>query len=183
MTASAKTPERMWDKLGECRFFLKKMTESEHAKETQDFLYYLSAFMAAFRTVAYRLYGVTENRSGISAKLALRDKLHGHPEINFLLASTNVELHEDGVMVFPRFTVRSAGPGTEAADRFASRFLSRYGWRQGHGVVIEQTGGWQFDGNPKNIHDLCEEALEAIKVFLRQALEGPKATPAQPTVG
>src|SRR6267378_908698 len=100
MTARAKNPERVLDKVRECRFFLVQMADYEELLDSEKFLFCLSAFMSAFR-----LYGVTENRLGEAAKHRLKHQLHGHSEINFLILRTNVELHEDGAVVFQRFTV------------------------------------------------------------------------------
>lgn len=170
MAARAKNPERVLDKARECRFFLTQMAEYEKAKDTEKFLYCLSAFMSAFRTIAFRLYGVAENRHGIPAKHALKSQLHSNQEIAFLLERTNVELHEDGVVVFQRFTVRAADPSPATRERFAGRFVSRWGWREGQGAVISRLDGWQFAENPKNLVELCHDALEAMEMFIRQVL-------------
>lgn len=72
MGEKAKNPDRVFEKARESRFFLERMAEYEKALDIEKFLYYLSAFLSAFRTTAYRLYGVTEDRSGKPASGSLR---------------------------------------------------------------------------------------------------------------
>lgn len=171
MTASAKNPERVLDKVRECHFFLVQMAGYEGAADTEKFLYCLSAFMSAFRTIANRLYGVAENKLGIAVKHALKERLHDHPEIRFLIERTNVELHEDGVVVFQRFSVHPMdNPSRWMRDRFAARYVSRWGWREGRGMVISKQEGWRFAENPKNLIELCHDGLEAIETFIREIL-------------
>lgn len=179
MIAKAKNPERVLDKVRECRFFLVHMDYYEKALDTEKFLYCLSAFMSAFRTIVFRLYGVTENRLGKAAEHRLKDQLYSHSEINFLIARTNVELHEDGVVVFQRFTVHASDPVPSVADRFgrdADRFGSRFGSRYGDGVVVRRAVGWQFAENSKNLIELCHDALEAMEGFIRQVLTTDPST-------
>ncbi len=56
MAANATNPERVVDKV------------REQDLDTDKFLYCLSAFLSAFRTISFRLYGVAENRLGKDAK-------------------------------------------------------------------------------------------------------------------
>ena len=110
MVARAKNPDRVLDKVREARFFLVQMASYEQALDTEKFLYCLNAFISAFRTIAFRLYGVTENLSGPGGKRTLKCQLHGHAEIKFPVERTNVELHEDGVVVFQRYTTQVSSP-------------------------------------------------------------------------
>ncbi len=179
MTARAKNPERVLDKVHECRFFLVQMADHEELLDTEKFLFCLSAFMSAFRTIAFRLYGVTENRLGEASKHRLKDRLHSHSEVNFLIMRTNVELHEDGAVVFQRYTVHASDSVPMVADRFgrdADRFASRFGSRYGQGVVIRRAAGWQFAENSKNLIELCHDALEAMEGFIRQVLTTEPST-------
>ncbi len=68
MAANATNPERVVDKVRECQFFLVQMADCEQDLDTDKFLYCLSAFLSAFRTISFRLYGVAENRLGKDAK-------------------------------------------------------------------------------------------------------------------
>jgi hypothetical protein len=181
MTANAKNPDRVFDKARECRFFLVQMAEYEKVLDIEKFLYCLSAFLSAFRTTAYRLYGVTENRKGKSASHALQNQLHTHTEIGFLIQRSNVEVHEDGVLVHQRFTVhvtasipdRWKSNWAPDTDRWPNRFTSRFG----DVVGIRRALGWQFAGNPKNLIELCHDALNAMEEYARQALvSAPSAT-------
>ena len=172
--AGARNPQRVQDKVREARFFLVEMATYERAFDTEKFLYCLSAFMSAFRTIAFRLYGVTENVKGVTAKNALRSQLHGHTHIKFLIERTNVELHEDGVVVFQRYyTAVSSSetlPWGTNLRRRDERFRSRFGSRYSEAVVVRQPAGWQFAGSSKNLIELCHDALEAMEGFIRQVL-------------
>jgi hypothetical protein len=174
MSANAKNPDRVFDKVRECRFFLEQMTAYERTQEIDKFLYCVSGFLSAFRTVAYRMYGVIENKKGKQARRALQNRLHIHPEIGFLIQRSNVEVHEDGVLVYPRFIVQVTASIPDrwkskwAADnsKWQSRFTSRFD----DVVGVRRAPGWQFAGNPKNLVDLCCDALTAMEECAQQAL-------------
>jgi len=158
----------------ECRFFLEQMAAYERTQEIDKFLYCVSAFLSAFRTVAYRMYGVTENSKGKPASRALQNQLHIHPEIGFLIQRSNVEAHEDGVLVCPRFTVQVTA---SIPDRWKSKWApdnskwqSRFTSRYGDAVGVRRAPGWQFAGHAKNLVDLCSDALTAMEQCARQAL-------------
>ena len=167
VTANAKNPERVFDKARECHFFLVQMADCEKALDAEKFLYNLSAFMSAFRTAANRLCGVTENKRGEAASRILRSQLHHHPEIGFLLGRSNVEVHEDGVVVHQRYTVHVT---TSVPDRWEPIWQPESKSRFSDVVGIRRAAGWQFLGNPKNLIELCYEALAAIEEYARQAL-------------
>lgn len=174
MVARAKNPDRVLDKVREARFFLVQMAGYEQALDTEKFLYCLSAFMSAFRTIAFRLYGVTENIRGAGAKRILKDQLYGHWEIKFLLERTNVELHEDGVVVFQRYTAQVSSPEpsrwTWGARLDVNRFRSHFGSRYSEAVIVRRAAGWQFAGSSKNLIELCHDGVEAMEGFIRQVL-------------
>jgi len=180
VTASAKNPDRVFDKVRECHFFLIQMAEFEKALDIEKFLYCLSAFLSAFRTIANRQYGVTENRKGKPASLALQNQLHTHAEIGFLIQRSNVEVHSDGVLVHQKFKVHVTASIPDSwksnwapdTDRWQDRFTP-----SGDVVGIRRAVGWQFAGNPKDLIELCHDALNAIEEYARQALvSAPSAT-------
>ncbi len=174
MYTGARIPERVVDKVRECRFFLARMADHEGVGETENFLFCLSAFLSAFRSIAYRLYGLTEMQRGEVAKVALKNQLHAHPQIGFLIGKSNVEIHEDGVTVLQRCTV-SVGNSitTKWPSRFWSRrterWPSRFESRFQKGVQIHVTvKDWQFEGNQSNLIVLCHDALDEMENFIRQ---------------
>jgi hypothetical protein len=180
MRENAKSPDRVFDKARECRFFLVQMAEYERALDIEKFLYCLSGFLSAFRTITYRLYGVTENRKGKPASRALQNELHSHPEIGFLIQRSNVEVHSDGIVVHQKFTVHvsasipdrwksSWAPDT---DRWPDRFAP-----SNDSVEIRRAIGWQFVGNPKNLIELCFDALNAMEEYARQAMVSASSKP------
>ena len=120
MHPGASIPERVYDQVRECRFFLARMADYESARDTESFLFCLSAFLSAFRSITFRLYGVTEKQRGKAAKVMLWKKLRAHPQIGFLVARSNVEIHEDGVKVWQRYTV---SVGDSISDRWPSRWV------------------------------------------------------------
>jgi hypothetical protein len=141
MYPKATNPDSIVRKLHECRFFLVQMAEHELTLDSEKFQYCLSAFLCSFRTCAYRCYGVTEHKRGKPASRDLRLQLRNHPEIGFLLSRTNVEIHEDGVVV--------------------QQLYRTYG----DAVIVRHALGWRFEGNPKNLIELCHDALEAMQKF------------------
>jgi hypothetical protein len=177
---NATNPDRVFDKVRECRFFLEQMANYEKAQDIDKFLFCVSAFLSAFRTVAYRLFGVTQNRKGRPASLALQDQLHTHAEIGFLIQRAIVEIHSDGVMVYPRLTVhvtasipdRWKSKWVPDTNKWQSRFTSRYG----DVVGVRRAPGWQFGGNPKNLIELCSDALNAMEECARQSLAPAAST-------
>jgi len=64
MYQKAKNPDRIVEKIYECRYFLALMADYEEKLDAEKLLYCLSAFLSAFRTSAFRLYGVTEHKLG-----------------------------------------------------------------------------------------------------------------------
>jgi len=148
------------------------------ARDTQKFLFCLSAFLNAFRTITFRLYGVTEHKHGRAKARLLLGQLVDHPEIGFLIRQRDVEVHEDGTLVYERFTVHPADTVPQFTDKYTDkygdkytdRFASRFGTRTGPSVVIRYVGGWQFAGNPKNLMELSRDALDAIGGFIREVL-------------
>ena len=158
------------EKIREARFFLQQMGIYEKALDTEKLFYCLSAFLSAFRTITFRLYGVTEHKHGKEKAQLLLSQLKSHPDIAFLMTRRDVEVHADGALVFERFTVHAADPVPQFVDKYADRFASRFGPRYypQAGVVIRPAGGWQFGGNPKNLIELGRNALSAIEEFIRQ---------------
>jgi hypothetical protein len=173
--ANARNPQSVSDKARECRFFLLQMAEYEKQLDTDKFLFCLSAFLSAFRTAAYRLYGVAKTKSGKEASHALQDQLHRHSEIGFLLESANVEVHEDGVVVYHRFRIQASAttPDRWNAPRWApkpSKWQSRFTPRYNKVAGVQLVEGWQFAGNSKNISELCHDALMALEEIFRRTL-------------
>jgi hypothetical protein len=142
MYQKAKNPESIVQKIYECRFFLVQMAEYELTSDSEKFLYCLSAFLSSFRTCAYRCYGVTEHKRRKPASRDLKLQMRNHPEIGFLLSRTNVEVHEDGVVVQQLYKI------------------------YGDAVIVRHGLGWRFEGNPKNLIELCRDALEAMRKFV-----------------
>jgi hypothetical protein len=170
MYQKAKNPARIVEKIYECRFFLTQMADYEEKLDCEKFLYCLSAFLSAFRTVAFRSYGVTEDKFGKSASHALQLQFRNHPEIGFLLSRTNIEVHEDGVIIHQQYTmevVEKASPrwGSRTAPE-PTRWRSLNKSRYGEAVVVRRATGWQFAGNRKNLIELCRDALAAMQGFV-----------------
>jgi hypothetical protein len=153
MYQKAKNPDRIVEKIYECRYFLALMADYEEKLDAEKLLYCLSAFLSAFRTSAFRLYGVTEHKLGRPASRALQTQLRSHPEIGFLLSRTNVEVHEDGVVVHPQYALEVIeGASSRWAPKMVrdpSRWRSLNRSRYGEAVVARRAAGWQFAGNPR----------------------------------
>jgi hypothetical protein len=173
MHPGARNPQGVVDKMSECRFFLVLMADYERGGETQKFLHCLSAFLSSFRSIAYRLYGVTEAQRGKAAKIALRDQLHAHPKIGFLIGRSNVEIHEDGVKVWQRYNVsvgdsiRTKWPPrwSRRTERWPPRFEPRFRQTVQTQVTVVD---WQFEGYHSNLIELCHDALNEMEHFMRE---------------
>src|SRR5437016_13195392 len=96
MYSGTSIPERVFDKVRECRFFFARMADYESAEGIENFLFCFSAFLSAFRSIAYKLYGVTEKQRGKDEKITLKKELHKHPQVGCVIGSSNVEGHGDG---------------------------------------------------------------------------------------
>lgn len=102
----ATEPERIPEKVRECHFFLDLMASSESgANVNEEFLFYYSAFLCGFRTLAYRLGGVIKKREGSSGAKAFWHELDDDRDIAFVTRARDLEVHGNG------FTVWSMVPG------------------------------------------------------------------------
>jgi hypothetical protein len=129
----------------------------------------LSAFLASFRTSADRLTGAALATKGVSVSAQLKS-----PNIVLLRNRANCELHGDGALVWPRYKVNlSSSPGGRFyrdRSRWASRWQSR--WRPRSLDHIEtQLLGWQFDGNTRDLVELCEESLCELETIARSVFQ------------
>jgi hypothetical protein len=184
MHENAKTWESVQQKLREARFFLVLMADHEQALATEGFFFGVSAFLSAFRSIAYKLYGVTENKLGKQAKVDLMRDLHTHPLIGFLIESSNTEVHSDGVRLWQRYTIHYEeripsrwGSRFIRKPRFASRFKTPY-----KGLKVSYRAiDWQFEERPTNLIELCHDALDAIEEFARQVLNAEPVATQGPT--
>lgn len=102
----AMKPEAIPGKIRECRFFLRLMShaneeqKNEEQKNDEDFCFFYSAFICAFRTIAYRLSGVVGHRGGEGAADALWKKLRSDRNARYLIDTVAVhEIHGDGTAV------------------------------------------------------------------------------------
>jgi hypothetical protein len=156
------------------------MAEHENATDHEKFLFNVSAFMSAFRTVAYRLYGVTEKKGGKAAKEALEYRVQNCAQVDFLISRTNLEMHGDGTVVLRKYMLKKIPGqiGRRPRTRFESREKSR--WPNVHGVRVRQTDGWQFIENPQNLIVFCTEALAAMDTVVEEILSGPSPKSGQP---
>ncbi len=111
MKSGAKNPSGVLEKINECGFFLDLMSSYEHSGQIKSLLYCLSAFLSAFRSIIFRLSGVTSHPPYVGAKTLLKAYLQAHPQVTFLRDASNVEVHEDGVTVWPQFRLGDYAQG------------------------------------------------------------------------
>jgi hypothetical protein len=107
MNYRATNPARVGDKINECRFFLAQMADHEKAGDIEKFMYCLSAFLSSFRSGAFRLIGVVHTVRGKTGRDGLLVQLKSKTDIWFLKDRTDLEVHGDGAIVWPRYTRRS----------------------------------------------------------------------------
>jgi len=179
MRYTATNPDRIADKARECRFFLVQMAEHEERMDIEKFLYCLSAFLSAFRSTIYRSFGVAQTRKGNAAARKFRDDLYKNADIQFLKDTTDLEVHGDGAKVWQEYRVSLTGPtpgrwgrsgGRWGEPKNEGRLSSRYSSTGGMTQVLREPAGWRFDGHPKNLVELCHDALEAVEAAVRTIL-------------
>jgi hypothetical protein len=162
-SVKATNPEALAHIVRQSRYFLAQMAEQELAGDTEKFRFHLSAFLFSFRTIAFRLYGITEVRLGEEAKRKLKARLEDHPELAFLFRRRNEEVHGDGPVVWQRIAL-------SVADSISS-MINASGPEEdvvgGRTVLID---GWQFDGNSRKVIELCHDNLNVLEKFVREVL-------------
>jgi hypothetical protein len=149
-TYTANDPKQVVYKLNECRYFLDQMGTHDKAGETEQFKYALSAFLKSFRSIGYRLCGVTKNN-------ALLSQLKAHPTIAFLYDKANLEVHGDGPTIWKRFNIQIADN-----MRYESRFYSTLQTQAITGT------DWQFSDHSSNLLTLCRGGFVEMESTVKQ---------------
>jgi len=111
----ATRPECIPEKVDECKFFLGMMDAHKERKPIREFLWYLSAFLCAYRSLWGRLVGVVKHRKGSDDAQALEERLHSDRDIDWLRKLRNLDVHGDGVTVWvppPFGNPLEFGPGS-----------------------------------------------------------------------
>lgn len=88
------------EKVDECKFFLGMMDTYKETTPIREFLWYLSAFLCAYRSLSYRLLGVVRHRKGSDDAKALGETLRSDRDIDLLRRLRDLEVHGDGVTVW-----------------------------------------------------------------------------------
>ena len=70
---TASNPQRVLDKVQECRRALARMEQIDRAGTEQEFLDSFAHFLESFRTVTQRFYGVVKTQSGRPRMKALEE--------------------------------------------------------------------------------------------------------------
>ncbi len=160
---------RVWEKLRESRFFLTLMRDYEG--DPEKFGFCLSAFLSAFRSIAYRLARYTKITQGVQARNGLMALLGSQPDIAFLTQARNVEVHEDGVVISRMFSYSFADSDPE---RWRSRWdpwPNRWESRPGPPQVQLRHRWWQFaNRTAQDLVDLCSACLNETEEIVRQTL-------------
>jgi hypothetical protein len=181
----ATNPQRVLDKLVECRKRWEEMAQLERCGHTEQFLHSLSAFLESFRTIANRLYGVVESQSGRSAMKALESQLNRHPQIGFLIDRAILEAHGNGAVIWKRYNISVS----ETMQKYPSRLRSRFGdatrwvrFRSRFEPAVVQTqavvgADWQFAGNSANLLELCRIGLDEIEELVKKSISLAQPTP------
>jgi len=184
---TATNPQRILDKARECRYFLNEMSEHEKAGDTDKFMFSLSAFLKSFRSIAYRLYGVTENQSDRDQMKALEKRLNDHPHIGFLIDRANLEVHGDGAVIWKRFNISVSDdmqqkwpPRLRSRFGDATRWMPRFRSRFEPATVRTQTvagSDWQFAGNAEGLLELCRNGLDEIEELVKKDISFVQRNP------
>jgi hypothetical protein len=175
--------ERIKTKLAECEFFLGKMHESP---DPQEFGYYLSAFLAAFRTFI-DLGLMRKHAKATGADQALLQLRKNSCDLDLLLYSRNVEVHREGVRIWlyrpsrpqrmvPRYRGGLWGDLLLTARTSTVSVTPRYGSRYGDGrrvalelsapaTVLNQDArcSFIFEDSGRDVLKACSVALDAVR--------------------
>jgi hypothetical protein len=137
----ATRPERIPEKVDECEFFLGLMDAYKETRPIREFLWYLSAFLCAYRSLWYRSFGVVKHLKGRDNAKALDETLRSHRDIDWLRRLRDLEVHGNGITVWvpPPF-----GNPLEAAPGF--------------GLY------------PTNLTERCRTALRKMEGIIRDSL-------------
>jgi hypothetical protein len=79
-----KKPGAVLQKIEECHYFLAEMAKFENT-DAEKFAFVVSAFLAAFRSVDYKVTGITEEVSGLQGKINWRQAARADAAVVFLL--------------------------------------------------------------------------------------------------
>ncbi len=96
---TASSPQRVFDKVQECRRALAKMEQIDRAGSEEEFLDALGHFLESFRSICQRFYGVVKKQSGRPLMKALEAQLNAHPRIGFIIDRAILETHGDGATI------------------------------------------------------------------------------------
>src|ERR1700730_12897032 len=109
MKYEATNPKYVFSKLDECKFFLGQLTEYRQRIDEgrqqhlpAEFLHYVSAYLSSFRCAAYRLIGVMRHRDILEGR-RVKDQLRTYADIAFVRDISDLEMHGDGVVIWPRY--------------------------------------------------------------------------------
>ena len=179
--------DAIWEKIAEARFFLERMTEADAKSDHQPFGYYLSAFLNAFRSIAYRFFAFTARTQGRPARDQLRAKVQADGDLQFLTDARDVEVHQDGVtlVLVPKLGL---GPADLVVNRWPDRFTkfvprttfkyndSKYDKWPTRTVHQPRTLHWRF--GDRLGHDsitFCANAVDELERLVREAIDSHKA--------
>jgi len=169
------TPQRVLNKVEECRFFLRCM--EQHEQEPEEFGYYVSAFLSALKTVEY-LTPIAARQHQARVRKEIHQLKGARPDLNYLLNARDAEVHQEGValvMTFnsptqlqePGFVFRSA--------RFRGRFEGRFrsGFRLPKLKTIYEPvyrDRWWFRDFLAPVVGVCRNCLDALEGLVNRTL-------------
>jgi hypothetical protein len=171
--------QRIKGKLAECEFFLKQMEESS---DPQEFGYYLSAFLAAFRT--FIDLGLMRKYAKGTRQVLLQLRKNSS-DLDRLLHSRNVEVHREGVRIWlyrppqrmiPRFKSGVWGDllltARNSTVPVTPRYRSRYGDRMREALELTTPAtapnksakcSFIFEDSGRDVLTSCRVALNAVR--------------------
>jgi hypothetical protein len=175
--------DAIWEKVAEARFFVERMIEADTKSDNQPFGYYLSAFLNAFRSIAYRAFRFAARTQGGPARDELKAKIKAAADLQFLTHARDVEVHQDGVtlVLVPKFGI---GPADVVLDRWPDRFNPKvfprtieYGdakYNKWPTRIVHEpwTLHWRFgDRLGQDIVSFCAKAVAELERLVREAID------------
>ena len=103
----------------------------------------------------------------------VRDQLRSHKDIEFVRDISNLEMHGDGVTIWPRYRVDFPAPSIPKRWTRNDKYRSRFDKWKDSGMVV-QVIDWRFSTRPDNVVELCNRAFAELEKIIQQELGPPR---------
>jgi hypothetical protein len=98
----------------------------------------------------------------------VRDQLRTYKDIAFVKDISDLEMHGDGVVIWPRYKTEVPKLIPHRWSRDMNSHGNRFD-RYNRGIV-KQVVDWHFSNRPENLVDVCERAFAELEKIIQQEL-------------